>query len=135
MPSETQRDRPMVMLQSLCDTHSYQVIVRELQLGERDHWMAAEIAIRLLLLQAMMMDPRIQARTGGDPDAVSLVFAEIGCPGCYEPTALQLATEVVKRGGIDHGFDVAKGQARDDFWPRAWQPATPAPESPGTVVG
>jgi hypothetical protein len=112
----------------LCDRHQ-RVVVQRLKLAPDSWWQMALAAATMACFRAATFDPRFIKRTEGETAAMSIVLAEIGCLGCWQPRAIEVAVSIMKRdGGYLHLFELAHGAKRltDPLWPFQW--VLPAPK-------
>jgi hypothetical protein len=106
----------------LCARHQ-RVVVQRLKLPPDSWWQLALAATTLTCFRAATFDPRFQKRTEGDPAGMSIVLAEIGCLGCWQPRAIEVAVSIMKRDGAWLPlFELAHGAKRltDPLWPLDW---------------
>lgn len=79
----------------MCQTEA---IIGRLRIPEAGPWRAAVVFINAELAKRAMADDRVTARTGGDINAMTLVLAEIGCLGCWDPPGFDAAVESARVG-------------------------------------
>jgi hypothetical protein len=109
---------PLVRMPDLCYRHQYDLVRRRLHLEETDPWRAAIIEAQMLLLQAALVHPSVQARSEGNPLNLSIVLAEIGCLACFLPQDYRTAVVLIKDPNVKTG-DLIYRRAKDPRWPHA----------------
>lgn len=120
----------------LCNKHQ-RAIVQRLKLPPDSWWQGAIMAAQLACFRATSFDPRFQKRTEGDAHAMSIMLAEIGCLGCWQPRAIEVSVSIMKRDkDYIHLFDLAFGTKRltDPLWPPEWVLSAPKGEEPAPAA-
>jgi hypothetical protein len=122
MSSQLPSPQKAAYLPQLCAKHQ-RAVVQRLKLAPDSWWQGALMATQLACFRATSLDPRFIKRTEGDIAAMSIVLAEIGCLGCWQPRAIEVSISIMRRDGdYIHLFDLAYGTKRltDPLWPLQW---------------
>ena len=103
-----------IFLPPFCDPHAAEV-VRVAGVPESGPWRATLVVAQIAMFQALAADPRIQVRcgptpVGADVNNLTLVLAEIGCPGCWNADALHRVAIKLR----DQGLSAVAQMTRSD---------------------
>lgn len=109
-------DKPAILVETLCDKHRRDLLVRRLKVPESGPWMATELTVQLLLVGRIMGMPSIVKRAEGDGRNLPLIIAEIGCLACFDRRGYTMAAELIRDRGLDVAAKVAQREVTDPLW-------------------
>lgn len=114
----TEEKKPEVVVNRFCERHESDILHHRLKVPESGPWVATLVTMQLLMLNWLMTDKRIYARSeNGRVEDLTLVLAEVGCMACYDNDGYNRALSLFRVGGLDYAARVAQGKASDRRWP------------------